>query len=190
MQKRLERVDDTRSRIIQATVGLHTSVGPANTSIAAIADAAGVTRLTVYRHFPEAEELHAACRAHWQALNPAPNIEAWRRIPDLERRARTALNELYAWFGDHGKELFPVYRDEAATPPASQEGRRRQVAAIADALLAGDAGKGARARRLRAVAGHLVSFWTWRSLTNDQGLTDKEAADVGVRLLLAEAAAR
>jgi AcrR family transcriptional regulator len=189
MQKRLERVDDTRLRIIEATVGLHTTVGPANTSIAGIAQAAGVTRLTVYRHFPEAEALHAACRAHWQALNPPPDIEAWRQVPGLERRARTGLRDLYAWFTDHGKELFPVYRDEAATPPASQAGRRRQVAAIADALLAGDAGTGPRARRLRAVAGHLVSFWTWRSLTNDQGLSDAEAADVGVRLLLAEAAA-
>jgi AcrR family transcriptional regulator len=189
MSRRAEQVDDTRLRIIEATVRLHTTVGPANTTIAGIAEAAGVTRLTVYRHFPEAEPLHAACRAHWQALNPAPDTEAWRGIPKLEHRARTALNELYAWFSDHGKELFPIYRDEASTPPASQAGRRRQVAAIADALLAGNAGAGARGRRLRAVAGHLVSFWTWRSLTNDQGLTDEEAADVGVRLLLAEAAA-
>jgi AcrR family transcriptional regulator len=187
MQKRLERVDDTRMRIVEAAVRLHTTVGPANTSISGIAEAAGVTRLTVYRHFPEAEALHAACRAHWQALNPPPDIEAWREVSGLELRARRALSDLYAWFSDHGKELFPVYRDEAATPPASQAGRRRQVAAIADALLAVDVGTGPRARRLRAVAGHLVSFWTWRSLTIDQGLTDSEAADVGVRLLLAEA---
>jgi AcrR family transcriptional regulator len=189
MSRRAELVDETRLRIVEAAVGLHSTIGPANTSIAGIAEAAGVTRLTVYRHFPEAEALHAACRAHWQALNPAPNIEAWRGIPDLEHRARSGLSELYAWFSDHGKELFPIYRDEAATPPASQAGRRRQVAAIADALLAGDSRTGSRGRRLRAVAGHLVSFWTWRSLTNDQGLSDAEAADVGVRLLMAEAAA-
>ncbi|HEU4572144.1 MAG TPA: TetR family transcriptional regulator, partial [Candidatus Limnocylindrales bacterium] len=68
MSRRAERVDETRQRITDAAIRLHTSVGPSGTSIAAVADAAGVTRLTVYRHFPDMAALFAACSAHWFGL--------------------------------------------------------------------------------------------------------------------------
>ena len=45
MRRRAEQVDQTRQRIVEATVALHGSVGPAATTIAAIAEKAGVTRL-------------------------------------------------------------------------------------------------------------------------------------------------
>lgn len=44
MRRRADQVDQTRQRIVEATVELHGSVGPAATTIAAIAEAAGVTR--------------------------------------------------------------------------------------------------------------------------------------------------
>ena len=61
----------------------------------------------------------------------------------------------------------------------------------ADALVAGHAdadpetGSDGDGRLLRAVARHLVDFLTWRSLVIQQGLTDREAVDVAVRLLTA-----
>src|SRR5262245_53973304 len=61
MQRRAEQVDQTRQRIIDATVQLHGTIGPAATTIAGIAEAAGVTRLTVYRHFPDEATLFEAC---------------------------------------------------------------------------------------------------------------------------------
>ena len=42
MRKRAEQTHATRQRIIEATVRLHTTVGPAHTSISAIAEEAGV----------------------------------------------------------------------------------------------------------------------------------------------------
>ena len=49
---RAEQAQETRQLIVEATVMLHEELGPAQTSIKAIAEQAGVQRLTVYRHFP------------------------------------------------------------------------------------------------------------------------------------------
>jgi AcrR family transcriptional regulator len=83
MGHRAELVEQTRQRITDAAVRLHTTVGPANTSISTVAAEAGVTRLTVYRHFSDLEALFAACRAHWFGQHRPPDISAWRAIPDL-----------------------------------------------------------------------------------------------------------
>ena len=116
MTRRAELVDETRQRITEATARLHTTVGPANTSVASIAEEAGVTRLTVYRHFPDIEVLFAACRAHWRAQNPPPDAGSWPDTRDFETRARRALTEHYAWYRDHAEELFPIYRDMTTMP--------------------------------------------------------------------------
>ena len=190
MHRRAEQVDQTRQRITEAAMRLHTTVGPANTSLAGVAAQAGVTRLTVYRHFPDLEALFVACSSHWTTLNPRPDIDAWRAIPDLDARARTGLRQLYGWYREHGDDLFPIYRDSAAVPAAIQERNRARDAATAAALIDGHAPAGAAGRRLRAVAGHLVSFWTWRSLAHDERLDDSAVVDVAVRFLTAAAGVR
>src|SRR6188474_358910 len=116
MTRRAESVDATRQQITAATARLHTTIGPANTTVAAIADEAGVTRLTVYRHFADLDVLFEACRAHWRAENPPPDATAWSVIPGLEARTRTALSRLYAWYRTHADELFPIYRDISTMP--------------------------------------------------------------------------
>lgn len=189
MRRRAELVNQTRLRITEAAVRLHTSVGPANTSISTVAEAAGVTRLTVYRHFPDLEHLFDACRSHWIGLHPPPNPAAWRSIPDLEARARTALGELYGWFGENANDLFPINRDALAMPPETRQARARESAAIAASLVDGFSADGPDGRALRAVAGHLVSYWTWHSLVVEQGLGGDEAIEVAVRWLCTAASA-
>ncbi len=51
LKRRAHQQDETRQRIVEAAVHLHETLGPARTSITAIAEQAGVERLTVYRHF-------------------------------------------------------------------------------------------------------------------------------------------
>jgi AcrR family transcriptional regulator len=187
MSRRAELVEETRLRIVEAAMRLHTTIGPGETTIAGVAEEADVTRLTIYRHFPEIESLFAACRAHWRALNPAPATDAWLAIPDLEQRASVALRQLYRWFGDHGDELFPIYRDAGTMPLPAQQALRAEAARIAGVLIQGHSITGPAGRRLRALAGHLVSFWTWRSLVRDQGLSNAEAADIAAGLLIAAA---
>ncbi|MBS2966361.1 TetR family transcriptional regulator [Actinocrinis puniceicyclus] len=53
--------------------------GPAATSIAAIAERAGVTRLTVYRHFPHETTLFQACSGHWLSQQTLPRPQDWAR---------------------------------------------------------------------------------------------------------------
>jgi AcrR family transcriptional regulator len=190
MGRRAEQVDQTRQRITEAAVRLHTSVGPAHTSIAAVAAEAGVTRLTVYRHFADLDALFGACMAHWSARNPRPDPTAWRAIPGLDERARRAFGEVYGWYRDHADELHPLYRDASAMPPSALRSREAGNQALADALVAGHAGSvsDSDGRLLRVVARHLVDFWTWHSLVIAQGLDDPEAVGVAVRLLTAMAA--
>jgi AcrR family transcriptional regulator len=189
MRRRAEQVDQTRQRITEAAVRLHTTVGPAHTSIAAVAEEAGVTRLTVYRHFADLDALFEACRAHWSARNPRPDPGAWPAIPDLEERARRAFSELYGWYRDHADELYPIYRDAAAMPLSAQQATEAGNRMLADALVAGhadaDTDSDGNGRLLPAVARHLVDFLTWRSLVIQLGLRDREAVKIAVRMLTA-----
>ena len=79
---------------------LHGTVGPARTTVSAIADEAGVQRATVYRHFPDDQSLFDACTAHFYGLHPRPDPEAWASIADPDERLRKALADLYAWYGE------------------------------------------------------------------------------------------
>src|SRR5918992_2903989 len=92
---RAEHKEETRQRIIESAVALHLERGPAQTSINAIAERAGVNRVTVYRHFPDARTLLEACSAHARRLNPPPDLDAWRRIEDPRRRLEVGLGQLY-----------------------------------------------------------------------------------------------
>jgi AcrR family transcriptional regulator len=185
MRKRAEQVDQTRQRITEAAMRLHTTIGPARASLSAIADAAGVTRLTLYRHFATADELFAACTGHWFALDPLPDADAWRSIPALEDRVRTALRDLYGWFRAHGDELYPIYRDVAAVPASSQQQTRADNDRMVAVLLEASDGQEGPSSRLRAALGHAVTFWTWRSLAVDQGLSDADAVDLVMGLVTA-----
>lgn len=185
MRKRAEQVDQTRQRIVDAAVELHTTVGPANTTISAIAEQAGVTRLTVYRHFPDLESLFAACSHRWASLHPGPVPDTWRQIPDLEERARHGLRELYGWYRDNGDELLPIYRDMLTMPPMALESPDDELEVMADALVSGSGLRGHARRRARAAARLAVSFWTWRALAVEQGLDDAEAARLAASLVVA-----
>jgi len=180
MQRRAEQVDDTRRRITEAAVGLHTTVGPSETSFAAVAEAAGVTRLTLYRHFSNRDELFAACMGHWRAQHPPPDVDAWRSERTVERRVRRAVTELYAWYAENGAELYPVYRDAAFTPVSTHDARRRNIERMTDAIVGPSGGSA----KLRSALNHVLAFWTWRSLAVDEGCSTDDAAELAVGFVL------
>ena len=182
MRRRAEQIDETRQRITEAAVRLHTSVGPASTTISAVADEAGVTRLTVYRHFEDLDALFLACMGHWSTLNPGPDVEAWSAIEPLAERAGRGFRELYAWYAGLGDELYPIYRDQTTMPESAQDAMAMQADAYAAAIV-GQHGSVAPVRA--AVARHLVDFWTWRSLVVGQGLGPERGAKAAVEMLLA-----
>src|SRR6266581_2190750 len=72
LKKRADEMAETRRRITEAAVGLHGTVGPARTTLSAVAERAGVQRHTVYRHFPTEADLFDACSSHHITANPWP----------------------------------------------------------------------------------------------------------------------
>src|SRR5262245_27188410 len=115
-RKRAESEAETRERIAAAAAELHGTLGPARTTVSAVAERAGVQRATLYRHFPDEPALFAACSAHWAAANPPPDPTPWTEIDDPDRRLRAALADLYRWYAGNEGMLANLYRDRAVMP--------------------------------------------------------------------------
>ena len=115
-KRRAELEAETRRRITETAVELHGTVGPARTSISAIAERAGVRRSTVYRHFPDEAALFDACSSHWAAANPVPDMARWQAIEDPDERLRTALEEFYAYYRRTEAMMDNLHRDELTMP--------------------------------------------------------------------------
>jgi AcrR family transcriptional regulator len=178
MRRRADQMSQTRQRIVEATVALHGSVGPMATTIAAIADLAKVTRLTVYRHFPDQTALFNACSAHWMSKQQPPDPGAWAQIGDPAARLRAGLADLYEFYRAGADMLAHVYRDFAALPEAHQQRLREQDDRACQILATPFPGDLGQRRLTDAVIGHAASFWTWQSLCIGQGLTNQEAVEV------------
>lgn len=173
---------DTRRRIVRAVRALHEEMGPSSTTITAIAERAGVQRLTVYRHFQDERALIAACSSDWAHDHPFPSPGLWSGIAEPRQRLGAALAALYAYFRGGAPMLEQVLRDEPRVPELREvmapwwEGMRE----IAGGLAAGWGTDPKRQRRLRAAVGHALRFETWRSLTAE-GVQDAEAVEMMVQ---------
>jgi AcrR family transcriptional regulator len=184
LKERAESLSVTRQRIVEATVELHDSVGPARTTISAIAERAGVQRLTVYRHFPDERTLFQACSGHWTAQNPLPDPSEWAAVDDPEERLRIALVAIYGFYGTTEGMTGNLLRDlpessvlqEVAAPFMQYWQTVREV------LDRGWKTRGRKRTLLRAAIGHAVAFDTWRSLTRSEGLDDTDAVETMVSL--------
>jgi len=192
MKRRAELEEQTRRRITESAVALHQELGPARTSISAVAERAGVRRSTVYRHFPDEEALFGACSSHWRAANPPPDPSAWAAIEDPRERTGTALQELYAFYGCSEEMYTSLLRDEPLVPIIHRllGDFYGYLQAIQDILMAGRGLRGRTARRTRAAIGHALAFPTWRSLTRDQELADGDAVALMCALVEGSAAGR
>ncbi len=120
MRRRAKRQEETRRRIVEATIELHETIGMARTTISAIAERAGVQRLTVYRHFPDERALFRACSGHWSAANPPPDPTSWTQISDPEERLRGALAAVYAYHRQTEPMISNVVRDAQVHPPTRE----------------------------------------------------------------------
>jgi AcrR family transcriptional regulator len=180
MKKRAERQRETRRRIVEATVELHRTRGPAKTTISEIAQRAGVNRLTVYNHFPHITDLLKACSRSWTERHPAPDPTSWAQIRDPKERLRTALAELYGFYARTEPMRANVLRDAQTMPElaALLEGSIvPYLGAVRDLLAEGweidDAGR----RLLLAMLELAIDFHTWRSLERESGLGREEAVE-------------
>jgi AcrR family transcriptional regulator len=176
LKKRAEAMSDTRQRITEAAMELHGTVGPARTTVSAVAERAGVQRHTVYRHFPTDEDLFAACSAHFDELHPWPDSESWRREGDPARRLQTALVELYDFYAVTGSMWGNIIRDAELVPARALAQFEHQLDEMAELLAAGWGARGARGALLRAAIRHAIDFRTWQSLVERGGMTASDGA--------------
>jgi AcrR family transcriptional regulator len=162
---RADKQEETRQRIAKATADLHSSVGPAKTTIAEIAKRAGVQRPTVYNNFPTEKELFAACQAHFMGESQPPEL-------DPAYGLETVLTRLYRWWRANEGMSGNVARDRGAMPALDELMRETADArfdALADAL-----GKDRESRAFIRIA---LTFDTWKTL-KERGLSDATAARV------------
>jgi AcrR family transcriptional regulator len=180
MQRRAESQQQTRRRITESAVELHGTLGPARTSMSAVAAHAGVRRSTLYRHFPDEAALFDACTAHWAASNPPPDLHAWSAVDDPDERLALALGEMYAFYARTEAMLENLFRDELTMPIVRERfaAFRGYFAAARDSLMNGRRQRGAAKLRTQAALGHAIAFSTWRSLVREQGLNDAAAVEL------------
>ena len=177
--KRADQQEETRTRIVNATVALHEQIGPANTSIKAVAEKAGVQRLTVYRHFPDEESLLQACSSAYFKDNPPPDINHWADVTDAAKRSHAAIFAFNEYYRRTAGMWNSIYRDidkvEALKRPMAEfEG---YLHTVSDDLLTTWKLRGTKKKRCLITLRHCLQFTTWKSLMAEN-LQDKQTTEL------------
>jgi AcrR family transcriptional regulator len=186
LKARAQRQAQTRLRIVEAAVALHTTIGPARTTVSAIAERAGVQRQTVYAHFPDERSLFESCTAHGRAAFPPPDLGSWQQIEDPRQRLLTGLAELYSYFRQTAPGWAAILRDAEVVPLVrefAEKGRLAYLAAARKTLATGWPVRGERKTRLQAMVALAVDFRTWETIAAKQGLDDAQAASLMTDLI-------
>jgi len=183
LKRRAEQQAETRRRIVEAAVELHSSVGPALTTVSMVAERAGVQRHTLYAHFPDERSLFLACSGLAQERDPLPEAGSWRDIEDRHERLRVGLIAIYGWYGRNAELAACVLRDaeyHSLTKEIIEMRMGPYMTAYQEVL-------GAKlSAKQRAVLRLALSFFTWRTLVRDGRL--RPGAAVGAMVQAIESA--
>jgi AcrR family transcriptional regulator len=183
MRKRAESKEETRRRIVEATMDLHEEVGPRATTISSIADRAGVQRLTVYRHFPDETAVFQACTAHWLEINPLPDPTDWSGVEPPFARFRAAVGALYDYYAGTRRMWAASYRDVDEVPalqqPMTQVGQ--YLDSVSEDLASAFEDSGTQQKTVATIR-HVLHFLTWSDLES-QGLDAAAKLEVVVNWL-------
>lgn len=112
------RGDDTRRRLVEAAADVVARMGYARATTKAIAEAAGIAEGTIYRHFPDKQELF---RAAVMERN-RPLFDTMSELPGLAGSATVAANltETFRHLGRLRRDLLPLEL-AAFSDPALQQ---------------------------------------------------------------------
>lgn len=180
LKRRAESQAETRQRIVDAAIELHSTVGPANTTISMIAESAGVQRHTLYKHFPDERAMLMACSAHSLDLDPMPDTASWRDIADRAERLRAGLSAIYAWYARNASLVACVLRDGEHHALVQEIIALRYGPGVASWHETLGAKLNAKQRAMLALA---LSFYTWRTLSSESGLKQADAVTTMVNAI-------
>jgi AcrR family transcriptional regulator len=180
MVKRRDKVEETRRRIAKATYELHSTIGPAFTTISLVSERSGLPRQTVYRNFRTNLDLYRGCIAFGLEKHPLPDSERWRSIADPGERLQVGLTELYKWFEANEPVMTNSVRDfgavkesaEAMQPVGEVFGRMFQTLH-----------KGWEGREVAALLSLAMDFATWKKLHREQGMASKAIAEMWLAII-------
>lgn len=167
MQRRAALGDQTRERIVRATVALHARHGGLATSYAMIAKQAGVSPQTVYNHFPDLATLFGACTGHVEGRAPPLGPETLRRGRTPAARLRLLAEAVYA----RHEYLAPWMRrgwHEAALIPELGAIVARGEAALRQLIAAAVAPEREPADAFVDAAFVLLDYPAWKALARDR----------------------
>ena len=180
LKKRAESQAETRRRIVEAAVELHSTVGPARTTFSMLAERAGVQRNTLYAHFPDEKSLFMACSGLVEERDPLPDAAPWRGIEDRRERLRIGLTAIYGWYERNADLMGCVMRDAEYYPPTQEIAELRFgpfIGAYHEVL-------GAKLSAKQRAMLHLsLSYYTWRGLVREAGLKQSAAVNAMVQAI-------
>ena len=178
MSKRAAAVAQTRQRIVDATLELHSEQGIAATSWDDIAARAGVGVGTVYRHFPSLDELIPACGEITMQVVALPDPSTlpalFEQATEPAERMRQLVRETFAIYERSAPVLRAIRHEGDVHPRVAQD--RDEIEASIDALVDAALGPLDGTQHDRALVRALVDLNTWEAL-RDQGLGPAESVD-------------
>jgi len=184
LKKRAEAKEQTRERIIRATMEIHDEKGVAPTTFADIAARAGVGQATVSRYFPTIGDLVAACGGHvWMEMRPpVPDTakEVFAGIEGLEDRMEKLVAEVDAFYARGSLRLDLASRDRAVI--AQLDGFLSAVEAGIAALVREALSPASPSEETLEAATALMSFRVWQSFHRTT-LSEARLATLRKRLL-------
>ncbi len=184
MDKRKAAVEETRRRILEATLALHSEKGIFGTSWQDIARRADVSVGTVYKHFPSLDELVPACGELMYAITRPPSLEDAPKIfagaHTLEERLWRLISELFDFYERGAPYIETDFQERRL--PAVQEWEAYMRATIAGLVREALVPAGPDERTVQAVSAQL-DFYTFKSFL-DREIPKEQAAKTIKEVLL------
>ena len=184
MDKRRAAVEETRQRILEATLALHSEKGIFGTSWQDIAERADVSVGTVYKHFPSLDELVPACGELMYNITRPPSLEDTSQIfagaGTLEERLERLISELFDFYERGASYIETDFQERQL--PAVQEWEAYWRATIEGLTREALSPVGPDERTVRA-ASTLIDFSVFKSFL-ERDIPKEEATKIMNEVLL------
>jgi AcrR family transcriptional regulator len=184
MDKRKAAVEETKRRILEATLALHSEKGIFGTSWQDIARRADVSVGTVYKHFPSLDELVPACGELMYAITRPPSLddapEIFAGAHTLEERLGRLISELFDFYERGAPYIETDFQERRLAAVQEWEAYMRATIAglVREALVSAEPDE----RTVQAVSA-LVDFSTFKSFL-DRDIQKEQAAKTMNEVLL------